>query len=153
MKVLSEVKTCLRAASDWGICRKHRWTWKTFFIRGLWPRSEFSCVWRGPTNQPTNVWLRYKMSRVVVCIIMLSQVIPWIPWWRCWVCPAQWDRPLWTHWPPADTGCSRLLPCESTLHRKHRHKVKRYVLMWAVKDLSVWLGGWWTAMTTWIFAK
>lgn len=35
MKVLREVKTCLRADSDWGICRKHRCTWNTFFIRGL----------------------------------------------------------------------------------------------------------------------
>ena len=66
MKVLSEVKTCLRAASDWGICRKQRWTWKTFFIRGLWPRSEVSCVWGGRTNQDV-----IKMQNVT-CLCRLS---------------------------------------------------------------------------------
>lgn len=49
MKVLSEVKTCLRAASDWGICRKHKCTWKTFFISGLWPRSALSWVFENRT--------------------------------------------------------------------------------------------------------
>lgn len=44
MKVRSEVKTCLRAVSDWLIRRKQRWTSNTFFMSGLWPWSEHSCV-------------------------------------------------------------------------------------------------------------
>lgn len=58
MKVLREVKTCLSAASDWGMRRKHRCTWNTFFIRGLWPRSELSCVCR---------WRRRTVSRHSSC--------------------------------------------------------------------------------------
>lgn len=44
MKVRREVKICLSAVSDWLICRKHKWTSNTFFMRGLWPWSEHSCV-------------------------------------------------------------------------------------------------------------
>lgn len=79
MKVLSEVKTCLRAASDWGICRKQRWTWKTFFIRGLWPRSEVSCVWGGRTNQDVitmqNVTRLCRLSRRAVTVDTLNPMM------------------------------------------------------------------------------